>query len=194
MQLQVIVGRAELEELVRQATPLHIDITRADGVSAPRWIELERARTVELVEGRGARVVTSGRLHLDRALPIRIKELVLMLAPRVVRADDGVPRLLFKLSVERVDLAYVPGALEQALLPKINAALAPVEARLVWNFGRSLTKTLRVPPRFEPLESFRFEPHEARVVVAPEGVSLTVDVAMDACSATGATAAAPRAS
>ncbi len=177
MQLQVIVGRAELQELLRQATPLHIDMTRSDG-GAPRWIELEHPRTVELVQGRGIRVVTSGRLHLDVALPIRIKELTLMLTPKVVRADDTA-RLVFSLLVERLDFAYVPGVLEHALLPRINAALAPVEARLAWNFGKTLTRTLRVPPRFEPLESLHFEPHQAKVAVAADSMSLTIDVRGD---------------
>ncbi len=171
MRLHAIVTLADLTALLTQATPLRISMKE----NGRRWIELERPSEVSHVPGKGALVATNGRLQLDIAevaLPVRIRELRLMLAPTLVQPAQ----LVFKLTVERLDVAYVPGLIEEALLPTVNAALAPIAARLAWNFGKTLHASLRIPPRLEPLERFELAVESAQVEVDEERLAFTVDL------------------
>ena len=167
MRLHAIVTLADLTALVREATPLRISLKE----NGRRWIELEPPSEVSLIRGRGAQVITSGHMQLD-AVAVRIKELKLMLTPSLLPPAQ----LVFKLAVERLDVAYVPGVIEEALLPTVNAALAPIAARLAWNFGKTLHASLRIPPRLEPLQRFELAVDSAKVDVDEERLQLTVDL------------------
>jgi hypothetical protein len=171
MQLRAVVTLADLVALLEQATPLRISMKD----DARRWIELERPSEVSLVPGRGARVVVSGRLQLDVAdvpLLAKIKSLELMLIPTLAQPAQ----LVFKIVVEQLDVAYVPGLIEDALVPRVNAALAPFAARLAWNFGKTLHASLKIPPHLEPLERFELAVTGAQVEVDAERIRLDVEL------------------
>ena len=179
MQLRAVIGRAEIVALLRQAAPLRIIMTPDE--PDRRWLEIEQPSSVELVAGRGVRVITRGRLRLDIAevsVPVRIKEASLMLTPKIAGTGED-SRLVLAIAAERVDVAYLPNVVEDALLSKINTALAPVETRLAWRFGKKLSPTLRIPPRLEPLDTFRFSVGGAEIAISADAITVTGEMATE---------------
>jgi len=152
MDLEVRLTRDVLSGLLRQFAPIRLHLTPGD--EDRRWVELEQPDVVELIPDVGLRIASNGRLRYKLAglsLPLTIRRVELVLAPKVLTPAPDDFRLAFELRIENADLELVPGLVDQALSDRINEVLRAEKTPLVWDFGKTFNKSVRMPERLEPL-------------------------------------------
>jgi hypothetical protein len=54
--------------------------------------------------------------------------------------------------VEKADLENVPGFVETVLISQVNPALEPERLNMYWELAQTLTLSVPLPERFEPLD------------------------------------------
>ncbi|MFW6067073.1 MAG: hypothetical protein ACOC97_01955 [Myxococcota bacterium] len=153
MEFTSTLRREDIEQLLREFAPIRIHMTPTD--EDRRWLELEAPRRIEMVPGRGVRILTSGRARYDLLgirFPIRIRKLQAVLEPVVVQAEGTDHRLAFAIDIEGGDLVAVPALLDRIVVGRVNQALNPRDTRMVWTFGETLTRSFSMPERLEPLD------------------------------------------
>jgi hypothetical protein len=124
----------------------------------------------------GLRLQTSGQIQwLAAGLPITLtlKSVQLLLRPEVVPDPHG-GRLVFRPSLEDLDLKNVPGFLDRGVAGIINGKLASQGDELGWNFGRALAVNVPLPASIVPLEAFQLSVRAAGVVVLADALELTI--------------------
>jgi hypothetical protein len=179
MHIDVTLSRQSIEELIRDFAPVRIHLTPTD--EDRRWVELDEPSSVEMVPGRGARVVCSGRVRYTLAgikLPLNIRRIVVLLVPEVLRPSPGSQTLGFGVLIEEADFELVPGLVDRAIVDKVNEALKPTESTLVWDFGKTLTKSFVLPERLEPLDRFELAVRDGSLVVDENGLRLSAILTM----------------
>jgi hypothetical protein len=82
--------------------------------------------------------------------------------------------LVFKLEIEKVDLAGVPKMFDHRIAEMVNAELVRKEVELSWGFARTLTHSFRLPSSIGPLESFDLTVLAGRVTILSSGIGLAV--------------------
>jgi hypothetical protein len=178
VEVNVTLHREEIVELLMQAAPLRIHLTKGD--EDRRYVELERPSEVSFVPGVGVRIVTSGRLRHELAgigLPLGIRRVQVLFKPELVQAHRG-QRLDFRLRVEEADLENVPGLVENVLIPKVNQALEPSHLSMFWELAQTLTLSVPLPERFEPLDRFLTAAGVAHVAVTVDALILRANLAL----------------
>ena len=100
-----------------------------------------------------------------------------MLRPEIV-ADPHGGRLVFRPSLEELDLKNVPGFLDRGVAGIINGKLASEGDELAWDFGRSLEVNVPLPASIVPLETFQLSARAAQVVVLADALELTLSLDM----------------
>lgn len=153
MHIETTLTLEDLTQLLHELTPLRIHMSGPEGPE--RWLELEPPRKVSLEPGVGARVVTSGRFRYTKGhvpFAAEIREVRLLLEPRVV--DDGPDglRLAFAIDIEHGDLVMVPEAIDSGIVAIVNEALTPRATKLVWRFSDTLATELELSPRMQPVD------------------------------------------
>ncbi|MCB9637167.1 MAG: hypothetical protein H6721_34080, partial [Sandaracinus sp.] len=153
-----------------EITPLRIPLGR----EGQRWVELQKPTSLEVVEGQGVRLETSGRVRWTwkgMGAPLRLRRVRALIAPRVVEGGT----LVFPMRFEHADLVRVPRVVEEAIRLRVEEVLASEkETPLRVELARSLD--LRVPVR--ALErSIHFDLARASVHVRDAAVQLRVEMA-----------------
>jgi len=177
MKLEIRLSRQALTDLLFEFTPLRIHLTRTD--EDLRWVELERPEFIEMVPGRGLRIGTHGRLRYTLAgvgVPLKIRRIVLLLEPKVLRAAGDPLSLAFELRIEQADLELVPGLIDHVLSARINDVLCAERTPLSWIFGKTLTRSVALPERIEPLSRLDLTARDAQVTSDEQGVTFTIDL------------------
>jgi len=172
--IDVMLSRSSLEQLIREFAPVRIHLTPTD--EDRRWVELDEPSSVEMVPGRGARVVCSGRVRYTLAgikLPLKIRRIVVLLVPEILRPSPTSQTIGFGVVIEEADFELIPGLVDRAIVDKVNEALKPTESALVWDFGKTLTKSFVLPERLEPLDRFELDVRDGSLVVDENGVRLS---------------------
>src|SRR5687768_11850464 len=96
MFIDIILARSQITELLSQFAPVRIHLASPDEDRS--WVELDEPREITLLEGRGLRVVCTGRIRYAVAglkVPLEIRRVQLLLEPRVVERVESEPRLEF---------------------------------------------------------------------------------------------------
>ena len=177
MKLEIKLSRQTLSDLLFEFTPIRIHLTKTD--EDLRWVELERPESIEMVPGRGLRFSTHGRLRYTLAgvgVPLKIRRIVLLLEPKVLRAAGDPLSLAFELHIEEADLELVPGLIDHVLAARINDVLCAEKTPLSWVFGKTLTRSVALPERIEPLSRLDLTSRDAVVSSDEQGLSFTIDV------------------
>jgi hypothetical protein len=168
---------ATVKQLLEEILPARIVF---DGDDGGRWIQIERARHIDLVAGAGLRVETGGQLQWQAAgLPIGVTftSAQLMLRPEIVPDDRG-GKLVFRPELEALDLKNVPSILDSGVLAIVNGQLASQSHALAWHFGQTLTHAVPLPPTIVPLETLHLASHDAKVEVLNDAVVFSVEIAV----------------
>src|SRR5262245_26612048 len=177
MKLDIKLSRQALLNILNEFTPIRIHLTKRD--EDLRWVELERPESIEVVPGRGLRVSTHGRLRYtvaSVAVPFKIRHIVLLLEPKVLRTAGDPLTLAFELRIEQADLELVPGLIDHVLAAKITDLLCAERTPLSCVFGKTLTRGVAIPERIEPLTRLDLTARDALVSVDDQGVTFTIDV------------------
>jgi len=178
MKIDVLLNRATIAKVIHDFAPVRIHLTPTD--EDRNYIELEEPTLIEMVPGRGVRVVCSGRIRYALgpvALPLSMRRLSLLLVPEVVSGRRGGPALGFGIHIEDSDLELVPGLVEGAIAHRVNPAMTPAESPLRFELGEALSKAFKLPERLEPLDTFGIKARDASIVVDEQG--LTLSIALD---------------
>jgi len=172
MDIDVTLRQDEVLALLAEAAPLRIHLTEGD--EDRRYVELEPPSEVTFVAGRGVRIVTRGRLRHELAgvgLPFDIRRVQVLFLPGVISGHHG-QRLDFRLVVESADLENVPGVVEGVVVSKVNQALEPERVHMYWELAQTLSISVPLPERFEPLDRFTTRALAAQVTVTNESLIL----------------------
>lgn len=178
VEIDVTLRHDEVAALLGEAAPIRIHLTEHD--EDRRFVELEPPSEVIFVAGQGIRIVTRGRLRHELAgvgLPFDIRRVQVMFAPEIVDTDDG-QRLDFRLRIEAADLENVPGVVESVAIAKVNQALEPERVHMFWELAKTLSMSVPLPDRFEPLDRFLTRPRSAQVTVTHDSLILRVSLGL----------------
>jgi len=179
VQVDISLDREEIIELLAQVAPVRIHLTAGD--EDRRWVELEPPSEVRFVPGKGVRIVTHGRLRHELAgigLPLGLRRVQILFSPEVVQGHHG-QRLDFRLTVEEADLENVPGLIESMIIPKVNQALEPESLRMYWEVAQTLTFSLPLPERFEPLDRFSTTAKSVQATVTHDALIIRLGIGLD---------------
>ncbi len=169
MWAEIIIPRDDLNRLLTQALPLTISFGPPE---SPHSLALSDLAEVELVSGRGLRVVCKAHLTwplLGIAVPIAVNSVKMLLLPTVGRGPSG-DTLAFRILLEHADFSGLPTMIDNRITEAINTKLAEKDVELTWDFSRSLTYLAKLPAMLEPIESFAIRPAWGEVRVTEEAV------------------------
>jgi hypothetical protein len=82
--------------------------------------------------------------------------------------------LIFKLTVEAIDFAWAPAAIDDRIAEKINHELAKRRALLSWRFGKTLSQVFKMPRFLPPLEAVALDVAWGQVRVTSEAMVIAV--------------------
>ena len=178
MEIDVCLRQDEVIALLAEAAPLRVHFSGVD--DDRRFVELEPPSEVVFVAGQGVRIITRGRVRHELAgvgLPLDLLRVQVLFAPEVVLGPHGL-RLLFALRVEKADLENVPGLVEAVLISRVNQALTPETSHLYWELGQSLSLSVPLAERFEPLDRFVTTPRSAQLTVTHDSLILRLSLGL----------------
>lgn len=173
VQLTATMTKDEIVRLVRELTPLRIDL------GARRSVSFGTPDLVELVDGAGLRVRGNARMIWEIAglpFPVSLRAWQLLLAPTVVVREEALV-LVFDPVLEALAFKRVPGFFDERIALAINEGVASQRRKLAWNVSRGLSWRLPLPRRFVPPRQLAVAPTSASVTVTAS--ELRVDVAFD---------------
>jgi hypothetical protein len=178
VEVNVTLRHDEVVALLAEVAPLRIHLTEAD--EDRRFVELDRPSEVSFVAGQGVRIVTRGRLRHELAgvgLPFDIRRVQLMFVPEIVSGGHGY-RFDFRFRVESADLEKLPGVVENVVVSKVNHALEPERSQIYWQLAQTLSVSVPLPDRFEPLDRFETRACAAQVTVTNESLILRLGLGL----------------
>jgi hypothetical protein len=183
MFLQANFGLEDLKVTLDRLTPLEIKLSDADH---PRHsLRIERPDRVELVPGRGLRIVATVHLNWTVAgvhLPITATSAQVLLTPAVVE-KAGHEELQFSFQLEEIDVRHVPDILDDPILERVNKGLAADDSKLSWNFLKTLTFGFDMPARLESVNKITLAAQQGMVRITTEGLHLAVSYQADVARA-----------
>jgi len=174
MRLEAHLTTGDLQDALFQLTPLAVAL---DPDSPQRQLAIKPPSTVELLAGRGLRVVTELQLQWDLIgirVPVTLRRVALLMTPRV-QLLDGRPALLFTPTIEGADVSALPGFLEEAVVARLNEALLRPEARIVWRFTDTLDFSFPLPRQLQPQFMVRLYAFTGEVKVEDDSLRLTLE-------------------
>lgn len=166
---------ARLEEttvrtLLGELLPVTVLLDEDEGEQ--RWIRIDPARSVEFAADEGLRLEVGGQLHWKTAgVPVllTIHSAQLLLKPEVVDDAEGA-RLVFRPSLETMDLKSVPGFLDSGITAIVNKRLAAEGDKLAWHFGRDLANRFPLPKELLEIEGFTLAAGTAGIQVQEDAI------------------------
>ena|SRR5688572_14012894 len=177
MQLTAVLPRLELDALLQNALPLTVLLGKSE--RDDRSLRLYDPGQVSFLAGEGIALSCKADIRwavLGFSVPIQLRALTVTLSPRV-SMRDGMPALVFGLSLDRVDLAGVPARWDGRLVDLINQALVERQ-ELAWGFGQTLTHAFQLPSLLANLSSFNLGVGESSVEVLAD--ALRLDITLEA--------------
>jgi hypothetical protein len=180
MWLEAIFSQHDLEQALRAITPATLTLGAHGSVS------LETPTRVELVAGRGLRAVCPATVRATVArveVPLRVASATLLLEPSIAERG-GREVVIFKVTLESIDVTALPHVLEAAAVDAINAALIRQETELVWDFRDTLSHRFTLPDIITSLHSLDVIAAWGKVRITEEALVFAVSIhAVDTASA-----------
>ncbi len=177
MRITAQLDEATVRRLLEQLLPVTV---RLDDEDADRWIRIDPARSVDFAAGEGLRVAVAGQLSWKLAgvqVLLTIHEAQLLLRPAVV-GEGAEGRLLFRPSLEKMDLKNVPGLLDSGITGLVNSRLEDEGDKLAWPFGRDLTGRYPLGRDFVDVESLVLGVGAASVTVLADAIALDLPLVL----------------
>jgi hypothetical protein len=177
MLIDVQLPAPDIVRILHELAPLRIHMTPSD--EDRRWIELDAPDEITCDPERGLRFITCGKLRYKMGFNVEatIRSITVSIVPRIVPSRQNGQRLVFEVDIENGDLEHVPALVDDALVALVNHALTPSDTRMVWDYGKTLSKRFKLPERLEPLDTFDLTVVDGQVRIDKEGLSLRIKVA-----------------
>ena len=177
MRITAQLDESTVRQLFEELLPVTVML---DDEDADRWIRIDPARSVDFAAGEGLRVAVAGQLSWKLAgvqATLTIHAAQLLLRPAVVgEGTEG--RLLFRPSLEKMDLKNVPGLVDSGIAGLVNMRLENEADKLAWHFGRDLTARFPMGKDFADVESFVLGVGTAAVTVLADAIVLDLPLAL----------------
>jgi hypothetical protein len=169
MFLEAVVTLEDLRALLVSALPLTIVL---DGTDGSHSLALGELTDIAIVPGMGVRLTCRALLHwplLGIDAPLTLNSLRVLLIPEVTPSPAG-EGLSFGVAIEHVDIAGVPGVLDEAISRAVNARLAERHLELSWDFSRTFARVVPLPSLLDPLESLSIRAAWGKVKITEEAL------------------------
>jgi hypothetical protein len=170
MKLSATLARDEIALVLESLTPMRVSLDAERG----RAIYFERP-SVELVRDRGIRLQGAARVEWEvagLAIPVAVQDWQVLVqvrvSPRRVIAFDPI--------LEVLDLRHCPGVVENKLASVIDGSLAKARDRLLWDFGRTLSRRFWLPARVEPSRALDLVVVGGAVTVTSADLHLSIEL------------------
>ena len=179
MQITARLEEETVKQLLGELLPVTIVLDEEGG---GRWIRIDPARRVDFVANEGLRLEVGGQLHWKAAgVPVllTIHSAHLLLTPAVVGdAGDGEgARLVFRPSLEKMDLKSVPGLIVSGITCMVNKRLEAEGDKLAWHFGRDLANHFPLAKELLEIESFTLAAGTATVELLADAIVFSLSLA-----------------
>jgi hypothetical protein len=174
MKLEAVLGIDTLSTLIKQLLPLQIFLGEESG--SERYLFLQDPEQIVLVPGAGLRATCKARLSfpvLGLKFPIALNRLTVLLRPMIATRQEG-EALVFQVEIQQMDLAGFPALLDLHLAERINRVLADRRVELVWDFTRTLSHSLALPPMLGLIEAFHLRVLDGKVDVDESTMRLAI--------------------
>jgi hypothetical protein len=172
MHAEAVIPKEELLRLLRELLPLKIQL-RAEQ-EPERFVYLGAPEWIELLPGRGVRLCCDAKIQWSVSVlevPVMVSSLRLLLHPRLASGAAG-QSLEIEIQIEDADVRGVPGYFDRKIVDAANRALA---ARpLTWDFTRTLTRLIRLPPTLEPERGIDLRVKGGELRITDRGLVLTI--------------------
>lgn len=179
MKLQAVFTRDELVGFAAQWLPLKLLLGGAG--KEDRFLELTDPTTIELIPGAGLRIACRAQLRwpvLGMTVPITARSVSVLFSPSVALQDMH-PALSFRLKIEHAELSGVPKGLNATITDAVNRALSE-RLKPTWAFGRSLTRSIAMPPLLATTQSIDLAVQSGGVHVTDEAFTFELSLRADA--------------
>ena len=177
MRITARLEEASVRDMLGDLLPVTVVLDEDGG---DRWIRIDPARVVDFVVDEGLRVEVGGHLQwktVGVSLPLTIVSAHLLLRPSVIGDDHGA-RLVFRPSLEKMDLKNVPDFLDSGIVNIINKRLEGAGDKLSWRFGETLKSTVPVGKDLAEIESFDLSAGEGAVLVENDAIVFTLELSL----------------
>lgn len=174
MWLQMTLTVADLDQAIRQLCPARIALDEG------RWIDIAVPTTVELLEGRGARLVTEAKILWSVVgidVPITVQTVEVFLEPSIAQKGDE-QRLVFALSIGDLDLKFIPSLIDGGIATKINRELA-ANATLEWDFVTTLDWHFKLPKTLSPADSLHLQAKWGDLKIGSDAITMMASMNVD---------------
>ena len=175
MRLEATLARDTLIRVIRQTLPLRIDL--GSGATPNRYLLLADPTEVDLVAASGLRLACRAEVRwpvlglLD--IPVHARSLSVLLRPAL--SQRGAMRLLvFRLQIERSDIAGLPAGVEEKLRVWVNRALDEHDVELAWNLHNTFDRAIGLPALLTSLTSLDLALTDASVEVTSDAFKLQI--------------------
>ncbi len=171
MQLRAVLGRDDVASVLKEITPLRVELSRRP----QRVISIGRPTELTFVPDAGIRVRFDARAVWDvvgLAFPVTARSIRVLLVPRVERA-----RLALDLQIEELELESVPSFVEGRVKSTIDGALAAQRERLAIDLARVLHVGRELSEKISPAMRFELGATAADIRVTADALVLDVRVA-----------------
>lgn len=171
MWIQTILSGDDLRDLLTQVSPLTIEIGGPE-----QYIAFHDVERVTLVPDKGLRLTCKADLRwpvFGLTLPASVHALTALLCPVIEKTPDG-DVLTFSVTLEKADFVYVPTIVDEKITDRINEEIVKHGIQGRWNFTETLTCTLPLPARLQPLEALRLAVAWGEVKITEEALVLAV--------------------
>lgn len=171
MWIQTILSAADLRDLLRQVTPLTIEIGGPE-----QYITFEDVEDVALVADKGLRLTCKANVRwpvFGLTLPASVHALTALLSPVIEKTAAG-DVLTFSVTLEKADFVGVPTMIDEKITDRINAEIAAHGIQGRWNFTETLTQTVSLPTNLRPLEGLRLAVAWGEVKITGEALVLAI--------------------
>jgi hypothetical protein len=172
--LEAILTESDLESLIKQLTPVRINLgTAAD----ERYLHVGRPSEITLVpELCAVRIMTRAKVRWSVSVlnvPITVDSLQMLLKPTVAPAG-AIERggLAFHLEIEEADFKHIPAFADRQIRQAINAELR--SKPLEWNFSQTLSHAFELPDDLDPLEKLRLDVSWGEVKMTKDALAFAV--------------------
>lgn len=168
MWVEAVLSKEDLTQVVGDFLPTTIRLGE-DGE-----LHLEDPSDVKLVENDGLYIRCSGRVKwslLGFTVPVTIKQLAVCISPFIEKRPNG-DHLRFKVRIDDLDLALVPGILDTQIVSKVNAEIG--KTPLAWNFTQTLSHTFQLPKALNAPRSLGLQVQWGEAKVTAEALVLVV--------------------
>jgi hypothetical protein len=175
MFLEALIPRNDLRVFLARALPMTILL---DGVGGSHALLLSDLGEVTIVPEKGVRLVCKAHLHwpvLGIDAPLTLNELSVLLIPEVREAPNG-ETLVFRITLEHLDIHGVPGVFDETIARAVNERIAASQVELAWDFSTTFANVIPLPPVLAGLDALALHAAWGKVKMTEDAVGFALSL------------------